>query len=953
MIKIKRIAALALSLLVLGCTVTASALQSVPYRGYEFNSEDKSVPAPVGYEAEKTVFDKDIKFSIDFGKAKNIYFDGTDSEAFFSLIQTDSKIIKADSNFNVIAYYNIPESGMFSSIAFNPENGYLFCLKNGAVYVYNTNGAFIKTLSCPDASIQFNPTNIIHALIEEENSFAALSGDSVIVFDGSGEYVSTLKLQGNAADLCYNSSVSTLSYLTGNKIIDYTNDIVYELNTQFSPNARLISGFEEDNYFVLDNGGVFKISATDGTSEKIQMSAAALSICFNAELEKLNVLFPSENLLTEFFNSELSLEKKTQNYNLVLKDASDLYYDENGALYILDGGNGRIVKTDASVENVYEVYESFIKDDKKLSIVGAKGMWFETERMFVADTEHERVLVSDYKGNVLKVLTKPKKLKGLTAPFKASKVLTDKNGRIYCIAETVNLGAFVFSKDYEYQNFFGSNEVLTTAEAIYNFFVKQFLNKEQKAALKSNTPVNLSNFDIDSNDFIYTITKTDQKLVNTKFSGLIRKINYISSDIWDTEENVPYFGDLEEDRESKVTNTNFIDVDISKEGWVNALDSARGKVFQYSSDGQLISVFGGIGAQNGMSNSPVAIETVGEKIYVLDSYNKSIIVYKPTEYVTTLHDAFLNTESASLKDAVSKWNKVLSYNSNNSYAYYGLGVAYENAGKYKEAMDNYKLADAKEQYSKAFKEYRKAYVNDHMAVIGIILISVIAVVVICVKKLSKLFIVPENCAYSPIESKRGMPLYVLFHPADGFAQFKARKIYSVLTAGLIVAAFFVIRILEFFKTGFIFNANKPINYNLFATLLGTVLIYLLFIFSNLAISSFLDGKGNLKEIASLTSYSMIPFLFVTLLNIGLSNILLLDEKVFMNILLVVAVGWSLLLLIVGSMQIHEYSFGKTIVSLLLSILTMVVFAVLGLLFFSLFQELLDFIKAVFYEISLR
>lgn len=950
--KIKALMCIALCALLFGSTVSAARVQSTPYWGYEYNNENKSVPAPVGYENDTVVHDYDMKLAMELGTSLNTYYDGTDTEAQFVLIQTDKRIIKTDINYNVVAYYTLPDCETYTDIAYNVENGYIFAVRGGVAYVYNTNGNFVKVLSAPVAT-GFKTTRIEHALLDGESVFIAVSGSNAVVFDGFGEYVSTLSFDAAISDACYNVSASTVAFLFADKIIDYTNDTTYSLLRGFSSAARLASGFSEEEYYVLDGSTVYRVSTFEETAEPVAGTAGALAVSYNADIEKLNILLPGNSLNVGFYNSDLMAEKRVSGFIIKFNSAADMLYDDKDSIYILDSGNGRILKADTGLNAICEIYESFLTDTEKLSITGAQGIWIDGERLMIADTEHERVIISDFAGNVEKVLLKPEKLKGLTAPFKASKLLTDRNGRIYCIANTVNLGAFVFSNDYEYQNFFGSNDVLSTAEAIYNYFIKQFLNKEQKAALKSNTPVNLSNFDIDPEGFIYVVTKTDQKLTNNTFSGLIRKINYISSDVWGIEEDVPLFGDFEWDREVKVTNTSFSDIDVSPDGWVNALDCARGKVFQYSPEGQLITVFGGIGEQNGLVNSPSAIESIADKVYVLDSYNRSITIYKPTEYVSALHDAFINMDTASLEQATEKWNRVLSLNSNNIYAYYGLGIAYENAGMYEEAMKNFKLADAKAQYSKAFKEYRKTYIGDHIIIFAVIITAVIAVIFLVVRKLSRLFIVPESGAFAPIETRKGMPLYVLFHPADGFAQFRTRKMYSTVIALAIALAFFMIRILEFFKTGFIFNANKPVNYSLFSTFVGTLLIYILFVVSNLAIASFMDGKGTLKHILALTSYSMIPFLTVTLVNIGLSNILLLDEQVLMNILTIIGTLWSILLLIVGSIQIHEYSFGKTLLSLVLTAVGMLVMAVLGVLLFSLVQELLSFLRAVIYELSLR
>ena len=74
---------------------------------------------------------------------------------------------------------------------------------------------------------------------------------------------------------------------------------------------------------------------------------------------------------------------------------------------------------------------------------------------------------------------------------------------------------------------------------------------------------------------------------------------------------------------------------------------------------------------------------------------------------------------------------------------------------------------------------------------------------------------------------------------------------------------------------------------------------------------------------------------------------------FMSIMLVVGAVWSVILIIVGSVQIHEYTFGKTILTLFLTIVAMLIFAVLVLLLFTLVQELVSFFKTAIYELSLR
>lgn len=931
-----------------GITVSAKSVNSAPYRGYEFNSDLASVPAPVGYMVKNVVMDRDMQLTDAPGRVNMLVYDEYDSELPVLLFKTENGIGKMDAEYHLLTFYSIPVKDVLS-FAMNEKNGYLFLAKSNGVEIYNTAADHIKTITSEQVGVAFAPVKILHAI--EDDGFYVLSGSDLIILDGEGNFVSRDTLGVTPIDICYNSFSSALWILGESEIVNFTESETYSFPIRFT-SGFFASDAMGENFYAMSGGKICRLIPGEDTVEYLEIKGNPIDMIYNVDGDHLDFLLPSDEFCVEQYASDTFI-KRIDGFSISMNEPADLLYDNGKAIYILDSGNGRVLKTDLSCRNVEKIYESFLDDAQKYSIIGAQGIWIDGDRFFIADTEHERVLVSNFSGKVQKVITKPEKLDSLSAPFRATKVLTDRNGRIYIIAESVNMGAFVFSKDYQYQNFFGSNRVLTTAEALYNYFIKRFLNKEQKAAMQSNTPVTLSNFDIDEDGFIYIVTKTDQKLHSTKFTDLIRKINYTGADVLGDEENELLFGDLEWDREKKVVNTSFVDVDISPDGWITALDGIRGKVFQYSPEGRYITSFGGNGSQYGFMNIPVAIETIGNDIYIIDSFNKSVNIYEPTEYVKALHDAFSHMDTADTKTAIEKWETVLSFNSNHSYAHYGLGIAYENAGDYKMAMKHFKIADAREQYSKAFKEYRKIFVGEHLIAIVACIILLAAAIIFAVSKISAKFRLREDEVYAPIESRKGLPIYVLFHPADGFAQFRTRGLDSMGISLGIVAAFFFLRILEYFVTGFIFNLNRPINYNLFSTLFGTVILYFLFVFATLAISSFLEGKGNLKQTMALTSYSMTPMLFAMLVNVALSNILSIDEEVFMSILLAVGCVWSLLILIVGTVQVQEYSFGKTIVSFLLTIVAMFIFAVLGILIFSLSQEVINFFRSVFYELSIR
>lgn len=57
---------------------------------------------------------------------------------------------------------------------------------------------------------------------------------------------------------------------------------------------------------------------------------------------------------------------------------------------------------------------------------------------------------------------------------------------------------------------------------------------------------------------------------------------------------------------------------MRNDGIYASIDTEKGRVFVYDSEGNMIYCFGGIGTQNGTFYSPSAIEFVGDKLLVTD-----------------------------------------------------------------------------------------------------------------------------------------------------------------------------------------------------------------------------------------------------------------------------------------------------------------------------------------------
>ena len=106
----------------------------------------------------------------------------------------------------------------------------------------------------------------------------------------------------------------------------------------------------------------------------------------------------------------------------------------------------------------------------------------------------------------------------------------------------------------------------------------------------------------------------------------------------------------------------------------------------------------------------------------------------------------------------------------------------------------------------------------------------------------------------------------------------------------------------------------------------------------------------MKEIFMMICYSLVPTMLIGYLNILLSNVLTLDEAQFITLLNII--GW-VLTGFMGLVVIHEYGMGKTLWSIILTILAALIIAFIALLIFDLAQQIYGFVYSLYKEITTR
>ena len=196
-------------------------------------------------------------------------------------------------------------------------------------------------------------------------------------------------------------------------------------------------------------------------------------------------------------------------------------------------------------------------------------------------------------------------------------------------------------------------------------------------------------------------------------------------------------------------------------------------------------------------------------------------------------------------------------------------------------------------------------------------------------------------------------LYAIFHPFKGFWDLKHEKRGSISAALTFLVLLIVTYILRRQYTGFIFNENDPKELNVFIEIISVLLPFFLWTTANWAITTLMEGEGSYRDIVIATAYALVPLILINLPLIPVSRIINMEEGAFYFFFTSVSVLWSGVLILAGLSVTHQYTMGKSVFTSLLSVVGMGLMIFIGLLVFSLLQQMISFVYTIYREIALR
>ena len=411
----------------------------------------------------------------------------------------------------------------------------------------------------------------------------------------------------------------------------------------------------------------------------------------------------------------------------------------NNDIYVADTANNRILQI--HYENKQVSLTRIIKE-----IQGAEPATLNTPKdifvddegsIYIADYNNHRVIMADKDLKLVKTFTKPVDATfNQTSNFLPSKITVDVAGRLYVLAVNVNKGFLKYESDTSFTGYIGANPVKVNM-ATY-IWKRYFMTKEQRAASDSFVPTEYENLYIDEKGFIYATTTTFSEYdLDSDKAKPIRRLNGIGNDILVKNDRFPPIGDLWWKKESvQYGPSRMTDITALKNEIYVVADRIRGRLFGYDSQGVMLWAFGTKGNMDGAFNRISGLDHIGYDLMVLDELRCSVTVFTPTEYGQMVYDATDTYMNGEYDRSAELWEDVMKLNTNYPLAFRGIGRAMLRQERYLEAMDYFQRAHDRDDYGRAFKLYRKIWIEKNVLwlVLGLAVLLIIPLAIGRIKR---------------------------------------------------------------------------------------------------------------------------------------------------------------------------------------------------------------------------
>ncbi|MCD7814591.1 MAG: YIP1 family protein [Lachnospiraceae bacterium] len=195
--------------------------------------------------------------------------------------------------------------------------------------------------------------------------------------------------------------------------------------------------------------------------------------------------------------------------------------------------------------------------------------------------------------------------------------------------------------------------------------------------------------------------------------------------------------------------------------------------------------------------------------------------------------------------------------------------------------------------------------------------------------------------------------YTVSHPMDAYYEIRHRGRGSVPIAVVLVILFSFSFSANRLLASFVVNDTDPRTVNSLTELGAVLLLYLLFCVSNWSITCLMEGEGRMKDIATAIGYAMTPmivcFNLATLLSLFVAD----GEEAFYWMVLAIGIAYGLIMMLMGIMTVQNFTLGKTLITIFLTFVAMLIIIFIILLMADLVSEVYSFFYSIYQELIFR
>ncbi len=195
--------------------------------------------------------------------------------------------------------------------------------------------------------------------------------------------------------------------------------------------------------------------------------------------------------------------------------------------------------------------------------------------------------------------------------------------------------------------------------------------------------------------------------------------------------------------------------------------------------------------------------------------------------------------------------------------------------------------------------------------------------------------------------------YTVSHPSDGFYWIRHQERGSIGIAILLVVLYGVVFSMNRIYASFVVNDIEPRTVNSVAELAGVLILYLVLCVGNWSVTCLMEGEGRFKDILIAVGYSMLPMVVGTVLATIVSQGVAENEEAFYSIIMGLGTAYTVIMMLIGIMQVHNYTLGKTLTTLFLTVVAMFIIIFLALLVFNFITQVYSFFRSIYTELVFR